>query len=115
MNLYCINCLMFAKNNNIYSHTNLKDSLETRAVLLIFLLHLKISGWPYREYIKIAKIVSCSEKFVFGDDFDAVLAIFCSYGYGAKTFEAVEKIAIDEKDYHKFPLCATVCIATTYQ
>ena len=29
--------------------------------------------------------------------------------------ETAEKIAIDEKDYHKCSLCVTVRIATTYQ
>ena len=28
-------------------------------------------------------MAACSEDFFCGDDFDAFLAIFCSYGYGA--------------------------------
>ena len=28
--------------------------------------------------------------------------VACSYSYGANASEAVEKIATDEKDYHKF-------------
>ena len=36
-----------------------------------------------------------------GDDFKALLAIFCSYDDGASASEAVEKIATEKKDYHK--------------
>ena len=73
-------------------------------------------GWPYREYIKIAKVATCSEDFICGDDFDAaVLDIFNSYRYTANTSEAAEKTAIDEKDNHKCFLCVTGCIATIYQ
>ena len=28
----------------------------------------------------------------------------------AKASEVVQKVPTDEKDYHKFPLCAIVCI-----
>ena len=38
-----------------HSHKKQKDSLETRAVLLILRLNLEYLGWPYRDYIKIAK------------------------------------------------------------
>ena len=38
-----------------HSHKKRKDSLETRAVLLIFLPELEIFGVPYRAYIKTAK------------------------------------------------------------
>ena len=38
-----------------HSHKKRKDSLETRAVLLIFLLERKYLGWPYKAYIKTAK------------------------------------------------------------
>ena len=49
-------------------------------------------------------MVACSEDFLSGDDFDAVLTIFRFYGYGANASEAVEKIAADKKDYHMLPL-----------
>ena len=56
-----------------------------------------------------------SEDFLSADDFEAVLAIFCCYEYGINASEAVEKIATDEKDYHKCSLCVVVCcIATAY-
>ena len=59
-------------------------------------------GWPYvQEYIKMAAF---SDDFLCGNDFEAVLAIFCCHGYGANASEAVEKIATDEQDYHKCSL-----------
>ena len=38
------------------------------------------------------------------NDLEAVLATFCCYDYGANASETVEKIAIDQKDYHKYYL-----------
>ena len=35
------------------------------------------------------------------NDFEAVLATFCCYDYGANASEAVQNIAADKKDYHK--------------
>ena len=50
-----------------------------------------------------------------GDDFKASLVVFCCYDHGANAYEAVGKIATDEKDDHKCSLCVTVwCIATIY-
>ena len=43
------------------------------------------------------------------------LATFCCDDYGANASEAVEKIATDQKDYHKCSLCIIVCrIGNTY-
>ena len=56
-----------------------------------------------------------SEDFLSEDDFEVILAIFSCYDYGVNASEAVEKIATDEKDYHKYSLCIIVCcITTTY-
>ena len=55
----------------------------------------------YKEYIKIAKIVVCSKDFLCKHAFDAVLAIFHYYGYGATSSEAVKMIDTDEIEYHK--------------
>ena len=60
-------------------------------------------------------MAACSEDFLCGDDFDAVLFIFCSYCYSANASEAVEKITTYEKDYRKWSLCVIVWIATAYQ
>ena len=61
-------------------------------------LNLNFLGWPYGKNIKIAKMTACSEDFLCGDDFDAVLAIFRSYSYSANGSEGVKKIATDEED-----------------
>ena len=51
---------------------------------------LKYLRWPYREYIKTAKNdVFCAEL-LSENDFDAILAIFCCYDYGANASEAVQ-------------------------
>ena len=62
-----------------------------------------------------AKTAACSENFFCGDDFDAALAIFCSYHYGENASEGVEKITADEKDDYKCSLCVMVWIVTQYQ
>ena len=51
-------------------------------------------------------MAACSKDFLCGHDFDAVLVIFHCYGYGGNASEAVEKVAIDEKGYHKVSLSA---------
>ena len=43
------------------------------------------------------------------NDFEAILATFYCYDYGANASEAVQKIAIDKKDYHKCSSYLTVC------
>ena len=61
-------------------------------------------------------MTASSEDCIFyGDDFDGVLAIFLSSRYGANAYEAVGKIATDEKYYHKCSMYVIICIATTYQ
>ena len=91
-----------------HSHKKRKDSLETRAVLLVYWLQLESSG------VAVQKIHRNSEK--------AVLTlriffffIFRCYCYSAKASEAVVKIATNEKDYHKCSLCVIVWIATACQ
>ena len=56
-------------------------------------------------------MAACSEDFHYGNDFDADLAIFCSYRYDANATEGVKMIATDEK----FSLYVRICIATAYQ
>ena len=41
--------------------------------------------------------------------FEAVLATFYCYDYGANFSEAVQKIDADQKYYHKFSSCVIVC------
>ena len=80
---------------------------------LYFCLKLKFLGWPYRKYIKTAKMAAYNEDLLCRDDFDAALAFFLSYCYSVNTSEAVEKIATDEKDYHKCSLCS-LCKISLY-
>ena len=60
-------------------------------------------------------MAACNDHFLCGNDFDAVLALFHSYAYGTNAAEAVEKMATDEKDYHKYSFCFIICIAAPYQ
>ena len=60
-----------------------------------FRLNLKYLGWPYREYSKTATNGSFWEELVSENDFEAVLATFCCYGYAANASEAVQKIATE--------------------
>ena len=54
---------------------------------------------------------TCFDK----NDFETVLATFYCYDYGANASEAAEKIATDQKHYHKCSLCVIVCcIAKAY-
>ena len=59
-----------------------------------FFLNLKYLGWPYKEYMKTAKIGSFCEESLSENDFEAVLAnSFCYDYYGANTSEGVQKIS----------------------
>ena len=68
-----------------HSHEKRKDSLEARAVLLIFLLEISEKA--------VQSIHQNSEKWwlLWGllneNDFEAVLATFCYYGHGAKAVQ----------------------------
>ena len=73
-------------------------------------------GWPYKEYIKTAKDGGFCEELHIENDFKAVSATFCCYDYSSNGSEAVQKIATDQKHYHKCSSCVIVCwIATIYQ
>ena len=67
----------------------------------MFCLNLKCLGCPYREYIKTAKNGGFCEELLSENDFEAILVTFCCFDYGANTSEAVQKIATDQKEYHK--------------
>ena len=74
-----------------------------------FHLNLKYLGWSYRGNFKTAKSGVFFEELLTENDFDAVLATFCCYyNYGANAPEAVQKIATDQKEYHKCSSC--VCL-----
>ena len=99
-----------ATNNFYHSHKRRKDSLKTRAVLLISSLsNLKYLGWPYRTYIKTAKNGDFREELVSENDFGTVLTTFCCYGLDAMASEAVQKIAADKKQYRKCSSSVIIC------
>ena len=50
----------------------------------------------------------CEELFS-ENDFEAVLANFRFYDYGANTSESVQKIVTDQKNDHKRSSCVIVC------
>ena len=73
--------------------------------MLIFSLELEI----LEAYIKTAKNSGSCDELLSENDFEAVLATFCCYDYGANASEAVPKIATDQKDDHKCSSCVIVC------
>ena len=70
----------------------------------MFSLKLELSG------VAVQRIHENSEKWwlcgelLSENDFEAVLATFCCYDYGPNASDAVQKIATDQKDYHKCSL-----------
>ena len=88
----------------------MKDSLETRGVLLIFYLELGISGVVVQSiHKKPPKNGKFSEELLSENESDAVLATFYCCDHGAKASEAVQKIATEEKEYRKHSLCVKTC------
>ena len=91
-----------------YSHKKRKDSLESRTVLFIFSLELKISG------VAVQSVHQNSDKWrllwgiAWWKWFEAVLAIFCCYDHGAKASEAVQKIAMNQRVYRKCFSCIII-------
>ena len=115
LNVWCIEytfriCILLytKKNYFIHSHKKRKDSLETLAACWYFCLNLKYLGWPYREYTKTAKNSDFCEELIGENNFETVLTTFCCYDHGAKASEAVQKIAINQKEYHKCSSCVTI-------
>ena len=66
-------------------------------------------GWPYREYVKSAKNGGFCEELLSENVFEDVLATSSCYDYGVNASEAVQKIATDQKDFHKCSSCVIVC------
>ena len=83
--------------------------METRAVLLIFSLELEISVVAIQRIHENSERRWLTVEFLSENDFEAVLATFCCHDYGANASEAVQKIASDQKDYHKCSSCVIAC------
>ena len=99
--VYCLQLL--------HSHKQQKDSLELRAVLLIFSLELEISRVAVQRMHLNSKKWWALWGIAQWTDIEAILANACYYNYEANASEAVQKIAIDQKYYHKFSSCIIVC------
>ena len=106
-------------NNAVYKHGLLAVTVVIKIGKTVwkhepycwyFCLNLKYLWWPYRAYIKTAKNGGSREKLLSENDFEAVLASFCCYGYGANSSEAAPKIATYQKDYRKCSSCVVVCL-----
>ena len=78
-----------------------------------FHLNLTYLGWPYKEHIKTAKNGRFCEKLLNENDFEAVLANFCCYDFGANTSEAVQKISTRALELHIRQLTKTANFIAT--
>ena len=92
-----------------HSHKKRKDSLEERAVLLIFSLELESVLVAVERIHQNSKKWWLCEKLLSENDFEAVLAAFYCYGCGTNVYEAVQEIATDQKDYYKCSSRVIVC------
>ena len=102
--------------NCIHIHKKWKDSLEARAVLLIFLFEREISGVAEQRLYQNTKKWWLCEEFLSQNDFKTVLTTFCCHGYGVNASGTVQMIAADQKDYHKCSLYVIICwIAKIYE
>ena len=64
-------------------------------------MKLKYLGWKNNG--------GFSEELLSENDFETVLATFCRYDIGANASETVQRIATDQKDYHKCTSCVITC------
>ena len=78
--------------------------------MLIFLFELEICGVTVLRIHQNSKKGGFCEELLSENDFEAVLATFYCYDYGANASEAVQKIATNQKDYHKSSSCVTICL-----
>ena len=77
-----------------YSHKKQKDSLETRAVLLISSFELEISGVAIQSIHQNNKKDGFWEELLSEND---MLATLCCYNHDSNASKAVQKIATNQK------------------
>ena len=70
----------------------------------MFLLKLEISGVTVQRKHQNSKKWCLCEELLSENDFEAVLDTFRCYDYGSNASGIVQKIAADQKDYHKCSL-----------
>ena len=80
-----------------HSHKKRNDSMETRAVLLIFLLELEISGVAVQNIHQNSEKWWLCELMLSEHNLEAVLATFYCYDYSANASEPGQKFASDQK------------------
>ena len=97
------------KKSLLRIHKKRKNTLDARAVLLIFSLELKISRVMVQSIHQNSENVDFCDELLSENDFETVLATFCCYDHGSKDFEAVQKITTDQKEYRKSSLCVIIC------
>ena len=78
---------------------------------MIFSLEPKMSGVAAQSIHqnKTTKNGGFCEELLSENDFEAVLSTFSCYDHGTNASEAVQKIATDQKEYHKCSLCVIIC------
>ena len=83
--------------------------METQAVLLIFSFELEISGVAIQRIHQNNKKCFFCEGLLSENNFEVILTTFCCYDYCPNASDVVQRIAIDQKDYHKCSSCVIVC------
>ena len=76
---------------------------------MIFSLELEISGVTVQRIHQNSENSGFCEELLNENDFEAVLATFCCYDYGANASETVQKFARDQKEYRKCSPCVIIC------
>ena len=76
---------------------------------MIFLYELEISGEVIQRIHQTAKSGGLCEDLLSEIEFEAVLVHFCFYDCCANASEAGQKIATDQKDYHKCFFSVIIC------
>ena len=77
--------------------------------MLIFPVELEMSGVAVQSIHQAAKNGSFCKELLSENDFEAVLAAFSCYEYGANTSDADQKITADQKQYFKCSSCVIIC------
>ena len=73
---------------------------------MIFSLELEISGVAVQSINQNSENGGFYEELLLSEkDFEAISATFCFYNHGTNASEAVQKIAANQKEYHKCSSC----------
>ena len=89
--------------------TDTERQSENWGVLWTFLSEPEKSWLAIQRIRQTAKNGGCCDKLFSENDFEPILPTSCCCEYGPNASEAVQKMAKDQKDYHKWSSCVTVC------